>query len=114
MDGEKLLQFEKASVDMMVYCLANYEVASVFTSALLQSPPHSVTEERRKEAEAMFMELRNSKMPYSTCKFILGSYKMYSLLSWAVTKHLHTDEVCDSVMHRVMYSRCTPHTMAYV
>ena len=41
-------------------------------SMITQSPPYAVTEERRREAEAIFMELKKSKLPYETCKFILG------------------------------------------
>ena len=40
-----------------------------------QSPPYAVTEERRREAEAVFLELKNTKMPYEMCKYILGMMK---------------------------------------
>ena len=33
-----------------------------------------MSDERRKEAEALFMELRNSKLPYGVCKFALGGF----------------------------------------
>ena len=38
----------------------------------VQSPPFAVAEERRKQAEAVFMEFRKQKSPYNACKFILG------------------------------------------
>ena len=40
-----------------------------------QSPPYAVTEERRRQAEAVFLELKKSKMPYEMCKYILGILK---------------------------------------
>ncbi len=45
---------------------------SLHNSVLLQSPPHAVTPDKRKQAEAIFMELKKSKIPYNACKFILG------------------------------------------
>lgn len=43
----------------------------------IQSPPNVVSDERRKQAEGLFMELRNSKLPYNVCKFVLGQYTQY-------------------------------------
>ena len=40
-----------------------------------QSPPYAVTEERRRQAEAIFLELKKTKLPYEMCKYILGILK---------------------------------------
>jgi hypothetical protein len=53
MDGEKLLLLENAAKDVM-------------------SPPYAVKEEKRREAEAIFMDLKKTQRPYDACKFILG------------------------------------------
>ena len=42
---------------------------------VLQSPPYAVTEEKRREAEGIFLDLKKAKLPYNTCKFILGMGK---------------------------------------
>ena len=39
----------------------------------MKSPPHVVTEERRKQSEAVFMDFQKMKSPYGACKFILGT-----------------------------------------
>ena len=47
---------------------------------VLQSPPYAVTQEKRREAEAIFMDLKKSKLPYDACKFILGTVGIYITL----------------------------------
>ena len=69
-----------ATYSLVSFYLCWYQNSTLFLS---QSPPHTVTPEQRKLAEAMFMELRKSKRPYNSCKFILGAY------SASLCMHIH-------------------------
>ena len=87
MDEQRLALLERAAVDVMVgrsrgrngvqrppplvpLSSLYFKYARV---SFAQSPPYAVTEEQRRQAEAAFMELKNAKLPYETCKYILGT-----------------------------------------
>ena len=52
----------------MVY----FSLSLSLSLSLLQSPPYAVSVEKRREAEAIFMDLKQTQRPYDACKFILG------------------------------------------
>ena len=83
MDTQQLMQLERAAVDAMVSYprtrpllflvdLVSWGVAENSFPFFLQSPPYAVSAEKRREAEAIFLDFRKSKLPYEACKYILG------------------------------------------
>ena len=62
-----------------------------------------MSDERRKEAEALFMELRNSKLPYGVCKFALGGliaivFGGGTHLEWTQSRN-HTLKIDDHILY---------------
>ena len=64
-----------------------------------QSPPYAVTEEKRREAEAIFMDLKKTQRPYDSCKFILGEVSLLQNLYFFYSVH----ENCGYNLNSLLY-----------
>ncbi|KAL5457574.1 hypothetical protein EMCRGX_G034846 [Ephydatia muelleri] len=93
MDEARLLEFERAAVQLM-------------------SPPYVVSAEGRKKAEMVFLELRKTQLPYEICKSILehshSEYVLFQAAStikegvireWHVLSSLEKEHLRDFILH---------------